>query len=98
MSNRETLGPNDYVPPPGITNVMANVRAFLDASSQTSYSPEDLSEILYYHPVTVAEAMWGLGLMNRREFERRASPTGNFAGERRLKERRSFSHSWGSFF
>lgn len=81
---------------------MANVRAFLAASSRVEYPPEELAEVLYYHPLTVAEAMWRLGLLDRREYERRMAPSGGFSGahDRRIaKERRGAEpHSWGSFF
>ncbi len=82
---------------PGITSVMANVRAFLAASNWVTYSPEDLAEIIYYTPATVAEAMHRLGILDRRELERRSAPRADSpeSRDRRAKERRSF---WGSYF
>ena len=71
-------------------NVMVNVSAFLNAASGSDYRPEDLAEILYFHPTTVAEAMYRLGLLSRRNYERRARPETQFTGsnDRRTKERR----------
>lgn len=82
-------------------SVMANVAAFTRAARKTDYEPEVLAEILYYHPLTVAEAMHRLGLLNRREYERRTASGTEFIGpnDRRSKERRGAEpHSWGSFF
>ncbi len=85
---------------PRMLNVMCNVAAFVNAARHADYEPEMVAGILYYHPVTVAEAMHRLGLIDRRSFERRAMPDAQFAGsnDRRTKDRRSEPLSWGSFF
>lgn len=73
-------------------NVMVNITTFLAATRGRYYEPEELAEILYYYPATVAEALHRLGMMDRREFERRARPRALSAGlEQRLKQRRSSS-------
>ncbi len=88
-----------------VQNVMANASAFLAASSRTDYDPEELARLLYFHPAAVAEALYRLGLLDRREFERRAArsylPAVEFGDEcdRRIKERRgdlAELAGWGS--
>ncbi len=70
-------------------NVMATVSAFIQATGKRDYQPEQLAALLYYHPVTMAEAMHRLGFLDRRGFERRVHGE-KFTGrnDRRDKERR----------
>jgi hypothetical protein len=74
--------------------VTANVRAFLAATNGRKYTPEELAEILYYPLSLMVEALHSMGLLERREWERRSNVRKDWDGvstracDRREKDRR----------
>ncbi|MEE8551561.1 MAG: hypothetical protein V3T08_09950 [Gemmatimonadota bacterium] len=72
-----------------MTWVELNIAAFL-AATQRKYEPEEVAAILHYDPQVATDAMYALGVTDRRHYDRRSVESQfTIPLQRREKDRRA---------